>query len=66
MQNIQQFASGEVRIYRMAGGQQILIAHVRAPGDPSEENHVGKTMDEMNTVAPFVEIAGPENEPARG
>jgi len=49
-QNIQQFPSGEIRIYRVVNAVQVLHAHIRAEGDADETDHVGKTIDEMNSV----------------
>jgi len=49
-QNVQQFPSGEVRIYRVVDGEQVLHAFIRAPGDKRTAKMTGKTMAEMNAV----------------
>ena len=52
-QNVQQFPSGEVRIYRFVKGKQVLHAFIRADGDVRTTDHVGKTADKMNAVPAF-------------
>lgn len=44
----QVFPSGEVREFAGEEGQvMVLVSHVRADGDPSTENLIGASMDEM-------------------
>lgn len=57
-QNVQQFPSGEIRVYRFVDGVQVLHAHIRAPGDPDKTDYVGKSMAEMNSVPPYEQPIG--------
>lgn len=52
-QNVQQFPSGEIRVYRFFDGKPVLHTHVRAEGDTSKEDHTGKTVAEMNVIPPY-------------
>lgn len=57
-QNVQQFTSGEVRIFRPdSEGVQRLVGHVRAPDDPATDDLTGTAIDAM--PAPFQPAPAP-------
>jgi len=46
--NTQKFPSGEVRVFEAEDGAPLaLVAHTRAPGDPSKVDLVGTLMEDM-------------------